>query len=392
MLYSILLIGLLLCSFLDWVKIIPEHDKLILFKFWIVVFLLLKGLAWDTGPDFAQFYATFEYADWSNIFSYQRYGSHKELMEPGFVFLNVLGNTFLPHYTFFKLITCGFILYAFSKLILKYIPQYKISALALMMVTTEMFPVRQTIVTGLFCLALIYIIERNLRNYIILIFISFTIHKSSLLLLPFYYLYNIKYNVKWYILIYFLFIGFRLIIQQNLMNIFSSDIVYILTGGSSDTYYVTNKDIQDISFVTVLSSIIHLIVFGYLNNQNSKLNILNSKVINLFSNIYFVLLLCFVLGTLPGLIIVYRFANHFLVVYPILILSACQIIVRKFKLARSLFAFSLFFVAWLIKFSNNMIFDKEGTDYKSTFEPYYSVFDSDGHNLIRNKKWPNYND
>lgn len=392
MLYSILLIGLVLCSFVDLMRFIPERDKMFLYKFWLIIFLLLKGLAWDTGPDFAQFYATFEYADWSNIFSYQRYGTKDELMEPGFVFLNVLGNTFLPHYTFFKLITCGFILYAFSKLILKYIPQLKLSALALMFVTTEMFPVRQTIVTGIFSLALIFIIERKFRNYLLLILLSFTIHKSSLLLLPIYYLYHLKYNVKWYIALYLLLIGFRLVLQQNLMSIFSSEIVYVLTGGSSETYFVTNKEIQDISFATILSSIGHLMLFGILNYYNSKLKIYDEKAINLFSNIYFVLLVCNVLGSLPGLMIVYRFANHFLVVYPILILSACKIIVCKFKFAGSLLAFSIFCAAWLIKYSNNMIFDKEGIDYKTTFEPYYSVFDSDGENLIRNKKWPNYND
>lgn len=67
MIYYILFISLFLTSLLDFTKI-NKAFKNRLFILWIIIFILFKGLRWDTGTDFNQFYACFKYSDWSNIF------------------------------------------------------------------------------------------------------------------------------------------------------------------------------------------------------------------------------------------------------------------------------------------------------------------------------------
>ena len=164
MIYYILFISLFLTSLLDFTKI-NKSLKNKLFIFWIIIFILFKGLRWDTGTDFNQFYACFKYSDWNNIFSFWRYGPDTTRMEFGYMFLNVLIKMIYPNYTFFLLITNAFILYSFGYLIKKYVPNQSLIALSIMIVSTEIFPVRQTLVTAILCYCIVFIQKKQLKYY-----------------------------------------------------------------------------------------------------------------------------------------------------------------------------------------------------------------------------------
>lgn len=390
MVYYILIIGLFISSIFDYKRTIPKQFKMFIFRFWCIVFLLFKAFAWDTGPDFPQFYGTFEYSKWDNIFSYWRYGLDTELMEPGFVFINVLVKTFLPHYTFFRLIMCGFILYSFTFLIFRFVPQYKITALALLIVSTEMFPVRQTIATAILCFSYVFIIERRFKCYLISIISAYLIHKSCLILLPLYWICKVRFNVIYYIPIYIALIVFRIVFQTYFSDIFDSPILSILLGSSLEHYFITEGKLDEFEIHKIAFVIVHLLLFGYVLHVNNRIRRWDTNMLNVFFNIYFILVCFNVIGTLPGIDIVFRLSNNFWVIYPVLIVIVCDILRLRLLRFGHICALLVLTIVWFTKVISNPIFDEKGI-YYNIYNPYYSVFDSDGTNLIRHSKWPNFN-
>lgn len=151
--------------------------------FWsiAIVMTLFQGLRWETGGDWAQYLWTFEYSRWDKIFTFER-GYQGRYMEWGYMLLNVTIKTIFKHYTFFLLITCGFINYTFLHFVDKYVKNHKGWALALSICFFDMFPVRQFLSASIFYWSIPYILNRDWKRYAIIVFLCYTIHSSSLAL------------------------------------------------------------------------------------------------------------------------------------------------------------------------------------------------------------------
>jgi hypothetical protein len=380
MIYYILFISLFLTSLVDFTRI-NKSFKNKLFIFWIIIFILFKGLRWDTGTDFNQFYACFKYSDWNNIFSYWRYGPDTTKMEPGYMLLNVLIKTILPHYTFFLLITDTFILCSFGYLIKKYAPNQSLIALSIMIVSTEMFPVRQTLTTAILCYSIIFIQRKQLKYYLITIFICFTIHRSSLIMLPLYWIcqYNLKF--KYYLIIYTGLIFSRTILTNILSEMFNLSFLSIISAGLTDTYMVNSNEVSSFSISTIINSVLHLCLFEYAKRQYSTES---ANQYNIFINLFFLYLCINVIGSIPGLTMLYRISNNLVIVYP-LCLTYLFAKLKKYHIFIPLF---LYLGLWFIKLKANPCIDSNGPFYKTCYEPYYSIFDkNDNKEFIRTNNW-----
>lgn len=380
MIYYILFISLFLTSLLDFTKI-NKAFKNRLFILWIIIFILFKGLRWDTGTDFNQFYACFKYSDWSNIFSYWRYGPDTTKMEPGYMLLNILIKTICPYYTGFLLITDTFILCSFGYLIKKYVPNQSLIALSIMIVSTEIFPVRQTLTTAILCYSIIFIEKRQLKLYLLSIFVCFTIHRSSLIMLPLYWLCQYKVKFRHYIIIYIGLILSRAILTNILANIFNLSILSIISAGLTDTYMVNSNEVSSFSISTILNSILHLYLFEFTKKQYKEES---EKQYNIFTNIYFIYLCINVIGSIPGLTMLYRISNNLIIVYP-LCLTLSFIKLKKYHFLIPIF---LYLGLWFIKLKANPCIDSNDPFYRTCYEPYYSIFDKNDHKeFIRTNNW-----
>lgn len=384
MIYYVLFIGLFLTSFSD-LFVTDKKIKNRLYLIWLVIFLLFRGLRWDTGCDFPQFYNVFQESSWTNIFSFWRYGYGSERMESGYIFLNVLIKSIIPSYTIFLLLTDAFILYSFSMLIKKFSPGYYLLALSLMMITVEPFPVRQTIATGILCFSFLFAYNRDLKKFIISVLLATTIHSSSVIMLPVFWVTKIKYDYKQIVFYLFLVLG-RGFLQTHLMDLFSSNIISNISGGLSETYFITNESIENFNIASIANSLITLLLLIYSKKQMIKKG-LSTDVINFFSNLYFVYICFNVLASIPGIEIFYRLSNNFIVAYPICIIF----IFKTISFHNLLIATCIFIGFWFIKFKANPCFDEKSRIYKRLYSPYYSIFESNGGNLIRNKPWPYHN-
>ena len=91
--YSVLVIS---CGF-DTAKI-ALNKKINILLGLVCLFTLFRGLRWEVGTDWEQYLNIFLYSEWSNIFSLKR--ELDDIMEPGYIVLNVLVKTLGGVYIF----------------------------------------------------------------------------------------------------------------------------------------------------------------------------------------------------------------------------------------------------------------------------------------------------
>lgn len=376
-------------AFIDICCPIKESQSKILFRGLIVLLVFFKGLRWDTGSDWSQYYVTFENSSWGNIFSYARYGKGSTLMEPGYMFLNILIKTLFGYYTFFLLITNAIILYIYGKTIERFVPEYKLATLALLVVSTELFPVRTSLAFAVFCFSFKYILDNKFWKYAICIAICFFIHRSTSVLIILYPVLKSKFNYIRSIVIYIILI----FASQILYNIFdyahNIDILNILTGGLMDTYDASNENLQifqesgegtNNNLLTYISSIAQLTTF-YFCCKLSGFNEVYSKYFNLSLNVYFVSLCIAVIGRIPGFGSLLRYVWAFSIGYSLCIgLSICVLKRKKYLLVGLI----MFCLTFFIKFKTEPFIQLE-SDGIEFFLPYKSFLQQD--EPIRSGSW-----
>ena len=391
LIYIIIIIGLFFTAFYEIIFNISPTTKKKIFWSWVICLILFKGLRWDTGTDWSQYHSVFYESWWNNIFTFWRYGINTSYLEPGYVFLNTLIRTFLPHYTFFLLITNAFILYVFAKSIYNNLPQYQLVGLAILTVSTELFPVRQTLTFAILCYSMKYVLNGNLWKYLLCCLICFTIHRSSLLFVPFYFIFRTEFKFWRSILIYIVVIICSELMYR-LFDLFNtSSLLILLTGGITETYNASqlalmNQEEYERSsvFITYTNSLIQMSLFSYtLKYMKQHLDLDDKHIIlmNLVLNAYLTLICFNAIGMNPGFDSIYRMANALWVAYPFCIVFTIYVFIKK-KL--KLIALAIFILSFYIKY-NTMPFMRPKSETYYLFVPYKSFLDQN--QPIRSGYW-----
>ena len=183
--------------------------------FWMIFFTLFAGLRWGVGPDWEQYYQHFQRSEWSNIFSYDRYGNGRELLEPGFVFLNVLIKSLFGEYYWFNILASGFCQYTLIRFCYHFSPKYPILLYSFMMLfASYSFVVRAglAISIGYWCYNAIY--TRNLKQFLFVVSCAFMVHNQCIVLLPLYWIGKIRLNIYSLSLLYIIFAFMGFLFQQ----------------------------------------------------------------------------------------------------------------------------------------------------------------------------------
>lgn len=192
--YSILIIS---CFF-------ETQNKKTLYKKYIIfinilIFTLFRGLRWEIGTDWDQYYDVYLDAEWNNIFRLLR--ATGSPMEFGYVFINVLVKTIFNSYTLFLIITNLFILVSYYHFSIKY-SKYPIITFATILFSTNFFPVRQDLAIAILLYAYQYLINKNTKRFFLLIFIATCIHNVSFVFGILFFIRKIKINIiKIYIIL-----------------------------------------------------------------------------------------------------------------------------------------------------------------------------------------------
>lgn len=187
--YTIFFLVLVSCLF----ELADKKSKRWVLFFWGVFFTLFGGLRWQTGGDWEQYYNHYLASEWSNIFSYDRYGNGSDTLEPGFVFINTLVKFIFGKFYWYNILLCSFIQYTNIKVSKYYAPDRPIMMYTLLtLMNANYFPVRQGFSIAIAMWIFQTIKERNLKTFLLLVFIAFNIHKAALVILPAYWIGRIR--------------------------------------------------------------------------------------------------------------------------------------------------------------------------------------------------------
>ena len=343
-------------SFFTLLEIRFRKYSSIIFIFFLLFFLILGSIRWNTGTDWDPYYLFFVTNDnWRN-FEYSGFE-----FENGYVLLNYFIKNISDSYSFFLFI-CSFIniscFYYFSKIFLGGRP---IFALLLYFAIFQggIFVTRQLLATSICLLSTIFIIKRNKLSFFICIAFASLFHISSLIFIISYYLYEYRISVKKFVGILFITILASIFIRVVLENFISLIGDYQRLSGKLTTYVNQQEEFGIINLAKgIVKRILILPVFFYIRKKHNS------------SNIYNGLLSIYLLGT----ILYFLFACANLTVF-IRISSLFQLM----ELPLLYYSYKLYRKKWFICFIIIFCAMKTISFYSGNSDlyiPYYTIFDT----------------
>lgn len=251
--------------------------------FWGIFFTFFGGLRWRIGGDWDQYYEHFKFAEFSNIFNYDRYGTGSEKLEPGFVFLNAFIKFIFGKFYWYNLIVCGFLQFTIYKFCLRFCRSHPLIMYCWIIVAAyNYFPVRSGLSVGIVYWAYHFLQNRDLKKYVLVVLCASLIHNQCLVMLPLYWIGLIKLNYKRFIAVY-LFLIFNAIYFKDYFMLLAS----IVGGELGDKAYlytqVETDGFNGASYASwFLNFILGIMFIWYRNTQKLTKDLWYNTLINLF--------------------------------------------------------------------------------------------------------------
>jgi hypothetical protein len=356
---------------------VPGFRKKEILIFWVVIFTLFRGLRWQTGTDWEQYYQVFLTASWDNLFSFARNSSVS--MESGYVLLNVLVKTIGGNYTVFLLLTNFFVMVAYMKFALTN-SKTPIYIFVLIMFSTQFFPVRIGIAVAVILLGLCNFSQRKYKRVIAYTLVAASIHSSAFAFIPVYFFgFFKKVPTK-------LALAGAVMLMIIAQLPFYNGLLVSVAGGlhvlgdeashKFETYInydVTKNSGAIIAFAGIVSNtifIVLLILFGnMIKKQSAYLKSTNVNYDFLF-NIYFVFIMIAIAFPGNNMAGLRRLQNYFMFAFPILF--STFILFNKKRYPQYAFVYMFAFFFYVLFRSYSLFF---AGHLESNF-PYLSVLDN----------------
>jgi hypothetical protein len=333
-------------------------NKNIFLVYGLAFIWMLYGLRWTTGADWKPYHDFFCKNETTSDFFNNKF-------EVGYTFLNYAVSIVWHNYTFFLLFFCGLYVYVNKLFITNFFQFYSVPLLYIFAVSGTI--VRQSLAMAIVYFAYKYIVERNFFKFILLVLIAFTIHRSAIIILPFYFIVNRTYSN--FFLIGFYLIGVYLSTTDYVIYfiIEMAKLIFGNVGGVvEDKLYVmltTSAFVRSLTpFKILLSFINNAIWISLFLFFRKKISAITPSY-DIFLNLYFIsLFLTKVFNS--SLMEFSRFANYFSGSLIILILMIFTFIDKKHRIIVYPF-FVLFCLFKMIDILNV---------YPDLFFPYISIF------------------
>lgn len=334
-----------------------------------LVILCFQGFRWRTGTDWDPYLDCFLRPD---IF--------KEDYEFGYYIFNKAIRYFTDSYTVFLFIQCLIIIICFIKFA-SYFKVKNISLVLLYYFVSTPFPIRYTLAVAVFLLSYKYVVEKQIIKFIIVLFVSISIHQIVVVALPIYFLARKHFSSKSILILYVLscIIGFMTeFVFNNIFQLANTLFQYMPAFSQYKAEaYLVESDSQR-SLFSMISSVLNGFVFICLFLYIRKLYYKEDIKYNILLNLY-VIGLCFgriVIEAIPYLArSIACFSGGFILM---IILGIEAIHLRKKRdsiLLKSIFLNAMFIYLFVIYYGQ-LVF------YYPVFVPYYSIFSSTTRTVI----------
>lgn len=334
-----------------------------------VIMTLFQGLRWNTGPDWSQFYRTFELINWDNVFSFSR-GDYRTL-EYGYALLNVLVKTLFRYYTAFLIILCGFINFTFCYFISKYIPKYKTLCYFMTLVCSDLFPVRNTLAGVLVVWGIQFILAHNIKKYSFLVVLSTLFHSSGIMSVIFYWFdRHIARNI---VLVLFICSSILVSYLSNVLTFLASlpilekISIFQVMAIYNDAYGTYAENVNKFSvFSFLMNGMILFLILYYRDHQKD----INVKLANVLANMS---ALSIIVGQMArnanAIGEIARIGYFTSVGMPVMFVLSLAFVGKKMGNQALFVSFAV------LLYSINRIYGLNNDFYADLFIPYYSVFE-----------------
>jgi len=341
-----------------------NRGKYLLSKVLIIPFLLLFCLAslrWERGTDWGAYVGLFENVD--NVF-------YLLAFEPGFYYLNYFVAAVSDNYTI-VLVIQALIIYSLHFYIFR---KYSLQPFVSLMIwfgfyMGSIFFVRFNVAVALTLFSFVFIEERKFWKFLLCVILAFLFHRSAILFIPAYFLYNKTFTRKQILmgmlLSFFLSIifeiGLKFLGQINLGIISEKALTYAEEGGD----YAAEPTRSAFQIMLVGSSyriLLLLLIIGFFYDLYKE-NVIFRGLFNL----YFAGMCIFVIIT-PVSVAVARMAQYY--EYFQFLLIPFFIMRFEFRSNRNL-VLLVVFLFYLMRLKSNVSF------YEELYVPYKSIFNKD---------------
>lgn len=381
LIYLIIYIPLLLCAHYDFHDT-PAKTKIRILWTFVIVFTLFRGLRWEIGTDWPQFYYVYQHANWDNIFTFYRDNYSEKTMDVGYMFLNAFFKTSGFSYTVFLLVTNFWVMYCIKDFSERH-TKYPILTFILLLNVGVPFPVRQTIAWATAIWSYRFIVQKKWIVFLVVSFCAGLIHKGTfisipLMLVP---LITERFRIKWqgyaglYIMTFFIAASLGEYIKTMVLTLSAAD-------SSLDAYATTymNMDHTSVDFGgfnnTLMNGLSYTFIFAILLYIREKKSDICNKSILSFEFFFFLYALAAIIDNLikqsdrSGMTeVLGRVTTNFDMLPLILPLLFVIVIPRLIK--QKEWSFYLFFIYMCYKFWQQI----PGSFYKFVYIPYQSIFD-----------------
>lgn len=266
--YFIVYILLYCFAFLGSTRQLKNGTSLFLF-FSTTLIILFLGLRWECGTDWATYKYLFDSLelDWTFVINVYRF-------EFGYVLLNYFVKLASTDYTIFLLVNATLTIIPLAYLLKKESPYPNLSFLlfySIYFLPHFMGSNRRMIAIVLVLFAFYYLYNSEKKKYFLFIFLAFLFHKSSIIGLFIYFIYNKNFNMK------YILIGLVICVLIGITGL-PTKVIQMLSSFLSSNYlinsllYYSTESVGNVSLSQMLLALarrsIFLVLYLYVLKKN----------------------------------------------------------------------------------------------------------------------------
>ena len=361
--YIFILVVLLFGGILEVSGALNKNSHKILYLVIVLIFWLLSFIRWETGTDWDSYLSFFQNNNYIDDF-------FQSGIEPLFALINYLVKSFTDQYWVLLLVIGGIIYSLSAPTIYKYSPLPIVSLLVyLMLRKADIFFVRESIALAFCLFSTKFIINRKLVPFAICILLGFFFHKSIVVFIPAYYLFNLKLDPKKCV---FLILILALIVIAVHDRISSSLSQAASLFGDYFLYKTENYMENDVDYGGGQSAILSALPRGLFNRGVLLAMILyavsrnkQNEILRGFANLYIVSIIIYI-TLMPLSIVLSRLANA----YDIFCILALGYFIKSVPRKNRQFVFLLFYIYMATRF----VFGTLLGSYSAELLPYKTIF------------------
>ncbi len=350
------------------------RTKKVVLILWGVFFTMFAGLRWQTGTDWDSYLQIYNDVDFTNIFTYDRYGNGRDILEPGYAFLNASVKAIFEKYHFFNLIECVIIQGSFYKACKYFTPRTPIITYIFLIVFGGIFPIRSTLGLAVAFWAYKYIKEQNLLKFLLVMLLTCSIHMKYIIFLPCFWLGKLKLKWYWFFIIYLSIVGLYVVFQQQIALL--ATLLDASSGVGNKLLVYTESETEGFSGLSYIGVALNVFLMSiYLYMRKIKV-VKDERWMNAILNMYLASCCIYALFS-DGMGDLARLATLFILPQTLLLVTAINYYKHSknplLVIGANLF-FVLYFAYRAFQTTHAYFFEDACVPYKSIFDYNISLF------------------